>query len=110
MTYFAKDYIALLEFLEGEDRKGRKLQGQWHYNYGTNMPETFGWRGVLWYDHENKDACRMISGFCDVMDKAFPQRNQSYETVLDCANVFFDALSDEMQKHIKPYRYDSPTH
>ena len=97
MSLFGNNWLSLLEFQEG------KREYLWHYNSGDNVPETFGWRGLLWYNRKNKKAAELIDSFCDSIDKAFPKRNATFKQVKTLADFFVKNLSDEMKNYIIPF-------
>lgn len=100
MNYFNNDNVALLEFQEGNAKKGKiKL---WHYNYGDNKPETYGWRGVLWYNRKNEDACRLVSRFCDCINRTLDD-NATYAQVKNLADFFLDMMGKEMKGNFLKY-------
>ena len=101
-SYFRENNISLLEFHEGH-AKGNDMKC-WHYNYGNNKPETNDWHGVLWYNNENEDACRLINQFCECIDNAFTKDGEpSYKQVMTIAEFFVSILTDGMKNQITTY-------
>lgn len=100
MSIFGDDRIGLLEFQEGEMRGSRKSEYLWHYNWGEYPPETWGWHGLIWYDRKNEKAAELIDRFCDSVDKAYRERDATYNEVRRLADFFVNSLSDNMKRII----------
>ena len=100
MSIFGNDWIALLEFQQGEEKGKRRSEYNWHYNWGTDVPETFGYHGLLWYNRKNKRADKLIDQFCDSIDKAFPKRDATYKQVRTLAEFFVENLDADTKNYI----------